>query len=235
MSAAMQTGIGTVSLIVPTALVAGWIHSAGERLKEAEAAPRPADQQAAVASAADEGYCNAELKKVLRRVLMSCGLASAEGGGAARGCQPLEAKSIATLSGDDFNALFLPLKDRAGIIQFDQSSAELDQGDLGLVSSIFADRRGASYFLVVSRSSPEGSVETNRALSEHRGAAVMDYLRGTFKDQELEKEVGILWLGEEYAQLNQDFCQWNRSGGGEACAAEDLNRSAFIAWIDCRL
>jgi hypothetical protein len=47
--------------------------------------------------------------------------------------------------------------------------------------------------------------------------------------------VGLLWLGEEYAQLEANFCAWQRSGSAEACKAEDLNRSAFLAWIDCRL
>ena len=79
----------------------------------------------AVAAAADVGYCSPELKKILRRVLMSCGLV---GGGAARGCQPVQAKNVATMSGDDFNALFRPMKDRGGIIQFDKDKAELDAG-----------------------------------------------------------------------------------------------------------
>jgi len=47
--------------------------------------------------------------------------------------------------------------------------------------------------------------------------------------------VGLLWLGEEFAQLDQEFCQWKRSRAEGACTTADLNRSAFIAWIDCRL
>jgi hypothetical protein len=64
---------------------------------------------------------------------------------------------------------------------------------------------------------------------------VLDQLKTTFQDPDLEKQVGLLWLGEEYAQLGQDFCQWQRSGEAAACEPEDLNRSAFVAWIDCRL
>ena len=55
------------------------------------------------------------------------------------------------------------------------------------------------------------------------------------EDPELEGKVGLLWLGEEYAQLDPSFCSWSRSGGEADCSPEDLNRSAFIAWIDCRL
>ena len=47
--------------------------------------------------------------------------------------------------------------------------------------------------------------------------------------------MGLLWLGEEYAQLDTEFCEWQRSGATEVCDAKDINRGAFIAWIDCRL
>jgi hypothetical protein len=98
---------------------------------------------------------------------------------------------------------------------------------------VFADQRGASYFFIVSRASPEGSIETNRDLSQARAEALMAHLRTTFKDPDLDKEVGLLWLGEEYAQLSAEFCQWERSS--EACEPADINRSAFVAWIDCHL
>ena len=234
MKRAASAAIGLFSATVPAVLVAWWMVSAGSRLEEWKASEASTESEVAVAQAAEEGYCSADLKKILRRVLTSCGLVSAEGG-TARGCQPLEAKNVATLSGDDFNSLFLPMAGRAAIVQFDLNSSALDDADLGLVDQVFADRGGASYFLVVSRSSPEGSVDANRTLSEARGKAVMDHLQQTFADPELEKEVGALWLGEEYAQLGTDFCSWKRSGGAESCSPKDLNRSAFLAWIDCRL
>ncbi len=231
MGAGLHFGLAGVSLLFPTVLLASWMNSASHRLTEAEAAPT-ADAGAPVASAADEGYCTADIKKVLRRVLMSCGLAGAGGG---RGCAPMEAKNVATMAGDDFNALFLPLASRAGIIQFDKNSTELDPNDLGLIDKLFADRRGASYFLVVSRSSPEGSVDHNRELSEQRGQGVLGHLETTFEDPDLNKQVGLLSLGEEYAQLNDGFCSWQRSGEVAQCNPEDLNRSTFVAWIDCTL
>jgi hypothetical protein len=46
--------------------------------------------------------------------------------------------------------------------------------------------------------------------------------------------VGLLWLGEEYAQLSEEFCTWQRSREGE-CSIKDINRSAFVAWIDCAI
>ena len=218
-------------LAIPVATTSVWMSSAESRLEEMSAKPIDPSQQVATASASDLEYCNPELKRILRRVLMSCGLV---GGGAARGCQPLQAKNVATMSGDDFNALFRPMKDRGGIIQFDKDKAELDPGDLALVDQVFSDQKGASWFFVVARASPEGSVEHNRELSKARAEAVMTHLRTQFKDPDLDKEVGMLWLGEEFAQLEAEFCDWKRSTGG-ACNVEDLNRSAFVAWIDCQL
>ena len=217
-----------VLLAIPAALTGVWIRSADARLAELSAAPA---ELAPVASASDVGYCNPELKRILRRVLMSCGLV---GNNAVRGCQPVQAKNVATMSGHDFNALFRPMKDRGGIVMFDQDKAELGAQDLGLVDQVFADQRGASWFFVVARASPEGSVEHNRELSKARAEAVMSHLRQQFKDPDLDKEVGMLWLGEEFAQLETEFCAWKHSKGG-TCSPEQLNRSAFVAWIDCQL
>ena len=38
-----------------------------------------------------------------------------------------------------------------------------------------------------------------------------------------------------HAQLDEQFCSWQRSGNAGECRPADLNRSAFIAWIDCQL
>ena len=215
-------------LAVPAGLTSAWIHSADTRLTELSKAPA---EQAPVASASDVGYCSPDLKRILRRVLMSCGLV---GGDAARGCQPVQAKNVATMSGRDFNALFKPMQDRGGIIEFDKDKFDLDAGDLSLVDQVFADQRGASWFFVVARASPDGSALHNRELSKQRAEAVMTHLRQQFKDPDLDKEVGMLWLGEEYAQLEAEFCAWKHSSSA-ACNVEQLNRSAFVAWIDCQL
>jgi len=217
-------------LVLLSGTVAFWVHSASSRLAEISSAGKgPA---AAVATAADEGYCTGALKQILRRVLTSCGLIK---GGTQRGCQPVQARSVAAMSGDDFNALFVPLADRAAIIQFDQDSATLDADAVALLDKAFAAQRGASYFLVVSRASPEGALSYNRELSRKRAQAVLDQIRTKFSDPDLEQEVGLLWLGAEFAQLDKDFCQWHRSRPNEMCTTAHLNRSAFIAWIDCRL
>jgi len=224
--------LGVLLLAAPAALVTGWTSSAEARLKEAEAAASAEPQQVAVAAAANEDYCTPQLKQVLRRVLQSCGLL--EGGG--RGCQPVQARNVATMDDADFNALFVPMKDRGGILQYEQASSELDEEDKAMIDSVFAERRGASYFFVVARASPEGSEETNRELSRGRAEAVLAHLEESFgQSADLQDEVGLLWLGEEYAQLDASFCEWNRSGDPTTCEPEDLNRSAFVAWIDCRL
>jgi outer membrane protein OmpA-like peptidoglycan-associated protein len=226
-------GIIVAAFVIPTGLTVGWVRSAADRLHTAETAPNPSEAAAvAIASAADESYCTTQLKLVLRRVLKSCGLLES---GELRGCQPADAKQVATLAGGDFNALFLPMAGRAGVVEFDQNSAALDASDAALVDKLFSDQQGASYFFVVARASPEGSVDHNRELSKQRAQAVMQYLREKYQDPDLDHEVGLLWLGEEFAQLDQRFCEWQRSGTAEDCKRESLNRSAFISWIDCQL
>jgi hypothetical protein len=222
--------LALLALLSP-ALISSWVGAAEDRLALAEAVVDDSAPQVAVASAADVGYCTPALKKILRRVLQSCGLLGGEG----RGCRPLEAKSVAALSGDDFNALFLPLAERAGILQFELAGSELDSAGEALLDQIFADQKGASYFFVVSRSSPEGGVAYNQELSQKRGEAVLDHLRTTFNDPDLDRELGLLWLGEEFAQLDTGFCEWQRSGEEDQCTSKEINRSAFVAWIDCRL
>lgn len=228
---AISLGLAALVLLLPLGLPLTWSTRASARLDRAEAAPPDPSQQLAVAAAADEAYCNGSLKQVLRRVLTSCGLL---GGAAGRGCQPADARQVATMAGADFNALFVPMQDRGAILQFERSSAELDVAARGLAERVFADRRGASYFLVVARASPDGPEQVNRDLSRQRAEAVLAHLQSTFPADELEGRVGMLWLGEEFAQLESAFCAWSRSGTGE-CRPEDLNRSAFVAWIDCTL
>ena len=226
---AAVVGLG---LLATPATVVYWSGQADARLQASKLEPDQVEQK--VAQNANEAYCTPALKKILRRVLTSCGLVKGNGG---RGCEPLEARSVATMAGDDFNALFSPMKDRGGIVQFEKDSADLNRPGATLVDDVFADRKGASYFLVVARASPEGNAKHNSELSRDRAEAVLTHLRRQFDDKELEKQVGLLWLGEEFAQLEESFCSWDRSvGEGQAnCSTDELNRSAFMAWIDCRL
>lgn len=231
MGRAITLVAGMVLALLPTVMAVSWEKQAASRLREAELAPSYAPE-VAVAEQANQSYCTPELKQILRRVLTSCGLL---GGGGGRGCQPLEAKNVATMDGRDFNALFLPMQSRGGIVQFERASSELNEDAAALIDRVFADRAGASYFFVVARASQDGATEYNRKLSEQRARAVMEHLHAAFADPSLDGQVGLLWLGEEYAQLDPSFCGWPRSGSAERCRTEDLNRSAFLAWIECRL
>jgi len=224
--------LGFVLFLLPGALANSWVRAADARLTSAELAPAEGAPQVAVAQQANQAYCTPGLKQILRRVLTSCGLIGGSGG---RGCQPLEAKNVATMGGSDFNALFVPMQSRGGIVQFPLGASELDPGATALIDRVFAERAGASYFFVVARASQDGTTEFNRKLSEQRAQAVMDHLHSTFDDPELDKQVGLLWLGEEYAQLDPSFCAWPRSGAAQSCRPDELNRSAFLAWIECRL
>jgi len=204
------------------------VASAAHRLETGEA--RDADSPV-IASVSDLPHCTTPFKTVLRRVLTNCGLI----GGGRRGCQPAEVRNVAQISDEDFNALFRPLSKRGGVVLFDMAKEDLDNGAKRFVERLWADRRGAGYFFVVARASTDGSTEKNRVLSHKRANSVLFFLQDRFQDPDIEKNVGLLWLGEEYAQLGTDFCQWNLSRDQVECREEDINRSAILSWIDCRL
>jgi hypothetical protein len=224
----VRIAIAVVALCVPSWLVSGWLGSAEGRLLEAAGKPGP---EIAVASVSEDAYCTAELKGIVRRVASACGLVDS---GGTRGCQPAQAKSLAKLSGPDFNAMFLPLAKRAQLVQFDGDVSDLDAEGRVLVEQAWGEQRGASFFFVVARASPDGKAEHNEKLSRARAESVLKHLQVTFDDPDIAKEVGLLWLGEEFAQLGDEFCSWKRSRTGE-CTEKDINRSAFIAWIDCAI
>ncbi len=207
------------------------VGSAVERLETGAQSPPPAEKAPLVASTAEDAYCTADLKAVLRRVLTSCGLI----GGGRRGCQPDEVRNVAQISDADFNALFRPLSRRGGVVLFDVGKEELDEGAKALIDDLWADRRGASYFFVVARASTDGPTVKNRVLSHKRANSVLFYLQERFKDPDIEKQVGLMWLGEEFAQLGREFCDWRNSRPASPCREEVINRSAILSWIDCRL
>lgn len=186
----------------------------------------------AIANDADAPYCTPAFKTVLERVLHACGLVGAD---ARRGCQPADVKSLAQISDDDFNALFTPLRNRGAVIMFDDGQEKLDDGAKKLIEDLWVDRRGARYFFVVARASKTGGAEFNRALSHKRANSVLFFLSDKFKEPDLDKQVGMLWLGSEFAQLGKEYCEWNVSRDKKKCSAEAINRSAFVSWVDCQL
>jgi outer membrane protein OmpA-like peptidoglycan-associated protein len=222
-------GVGLVALI--TVLVSVQVSVAGA--KERLTTPEAAKPQVAVAAQSEVGYCTPRFKEVLERVLHSCGLVGGEGG--RRGCQPADVKTFASINDEDFNELFTPLKDRGGVVLFDDAKDDLDEKAKKLLDDMWFERKGARYFFVVARASKTGSVDKNRALSHRRANSVMYHLKEVSKDPEIEKTVGLLWLGNEFAQLKKDYCAWNGSRPDAKCDEEAINRSAFVSWVDCRL
>lgn len=211
------------------------VHGAGERIAHPDQVI--AEQKVAVADNSEVAYCTPAFKGVLQRVLNSCGLVGSE---SRRGCQPADVKTFASISDEDFNALFTPLKDRGAVVLFDEGKDDLDDGAKKLLEEKWQDRRGARYFFVVARASKTGTSDANRALSHRRANSVMLDLQNVFHDPDLDKQVGLLWLGNEFAQLSKDYCDWPSSrdeahSKKEKCSAETINRSAFVSWVDCRL
>lgn len=229
MKAAPMVGIAAgCGLLLATGFgVHGEVRASGERLRTGEVLQ--AQPKVAIANDAEEAYCTPEFKLVLQRVLNDCGLLQDE----RRGCQPADVKTIATMTDEDFNALFTPLKERGAVVMFDDNSDKLDDAAKAAIDKAWSRRKGARYFFVVARASKTGGAEYNRKLSNRRANSVMLHLDETTKDPDLDKKVGMLWLGNEYAQLSEDYCQWNVSK--KTCNAEAVNRSAFISWVDCQL
>ncbi len=222
--------VGCALLFASTLTVNGEVRAAAQRLKTGVRDDRkPA---VAIANDAEAPYCTPAFKTVLQRVINACGLAGQD---SRRGCQPADVKTLASISDDDFNALFTPLKNRGAVIMFDDGSEKLDDEGKKLIEELWLDRRGARYFFVVARASKTGTPDYNRSLSHKRANSVLFDLGDRFHDPELDKQVGLLWLGNEFAQLGQEYCQWNVSRAGKPCAAEAINRSAFVSWVDCQL
>ena len=222
-------GLGVVLLGAMLFSVQTAVKSAGERLRTPEA-NKPA---VAIADHAEAPYCTPQFKQVLERVLHSCGLMEA---GSRRGCQPADVKTFASISDSDFNALFRPLKERGGMILFDTGSETLDEGAQKLVEDRYTDRKGARYFLVVARASKTGGAAKNQALSHRRANSVLMHIKDYSHEPDVERKVGLLWLGSEYAQLDpKEFCEWTNSRSTTKCDDDAVNRSAFASWVDCRL
>ncbi|HMJ14230.1 MAG TPA: hypothetical protein VK524_22600 [Polyangiaceae bacterium] len=204
------------------------VASARQRLLTPEA-EKP---KVAIANQAEVAYCTPRFKQVLERVLHSCGLATGE---ARRGCQPADVKNFASISDADFNELFTPLKDRGAVILFDVGKEELDDRSKKILEDKWFERKGARYFFVVARASRTGTQAANRALSHRRANSIQFHLTEVAKDPEIDKKVGLLWLGNEFAQLSKDYCGWPTSRPETKCDEESINRSAFVSWVDCRL
>jgi outer membrane protein OmpA-like peptidoglycan-associated protein len=224
--AAVAAGI----LLGATLSVHATVQSAKERLQHPEETPQAS--AVAVADNTEEAYCTPAFKQVLQRVLNACGLVGAD---QRRGCQPTDVKTFASINDADFNALFTPLKARGGVIMFDENSDKIDDVAKKLLEERWQDRKGARYFFIVARASKDGTTEFNRALSHRRANSVLFDLRDAFHDPDLDKQVGMLWLGSEFAQLSKDYCDWPSSRPSRACSPEAINRSAFASWVDCRL
>src|SRR6188768_1238446 len=209
--AAGLAGLGSGALFVLGSLLAVrlWVSSAAERLTTPEA-EKP---KVAVADQSEVGYCTPQFKQVLERVLHSCGL----GGESRRGCQPADVKTFASISDEDFNALFTPLKDRGAVVMFDEGEDKLDESAKKLLEDKWFARKGARYFFVVARASKTGTQSNNRALSHRRANSVMYHLQSVANDPEIDKKVGLLWLGNEFAQLSKEYCTWPNTGGESKC------------------
>ena len=220
------TGV-VVLLAAATIGVRVWVSSAANRLEHPAEKPK-----VAIADQAEVAYCTPRFKEVLERVLHSCGLAQDE---TRRGCKPADVKTFASISDADFNELFTPLKERGAVILFDEGMQDLDEGAKKLLEEKWFKRKGARYFFVVARASKSGNQAKNRALSHRRANSVMYQLTSVANDPEIEKKVGLLWLGNEFAQLSKDYCGWPTSRPNEKCDEEAINRSAFVSWVDCRL
>jgi hypothetical protein len=142
-------GIGAVCLAGVALFVSREVNASVDRLTN-PAAKEPV--KVAVADHTEAPYCTPQFKTVLQRVLNACGLVGQE---SRRGCQPADVKTFASISDDDFNALFTPLSERGAILMFDDGKELLDDGGKKLLQEKWEDRRGARYFFIVARALPQ--------------------------------------------------------------------------------
>lgn len=212
------------------------VSASKERLEHPEAAASAEvaeKDKVAVADHTDAPYCTPKFKEVLSRVVDACGLSGQD---ARRGCQPVDVRSFASITDSDFNDLFDPLVERGSILLFDDNSEKLDAEAKKMLEERWEERKGARYFFIVARASKKGGADYNRALSQKRANSVFFHLEEFSKEDDLDKKVGMLWLGSEYAQLDKDYCAtWKHTRSAKLCTAEAINRSAFVSWVDCRL
>ncbi len=228
-AAIVAMAVAAALVLVATAAVGAMVHGAKSRLEHPEESARA---KVAVADDAEVAYCTPAFKEVLQRVINACGLVGTE---QRRGCQPADVKTFASISDDDFNKLFAPLKERGAVLLFEEGSDVLDDGATKLLDARWQDRKGARYFFVVARASKDGTRDGNRALSHKRANSVTLHLKEATQDPDLDKEVGMLWLGSEFAQFDKAYCDWPNSRADKRCTPEAINRSAFVSWVDCRL
>lgn len=228
-AAIVAVAVAAALVLVVTGAVGAMVHGAKDRLEHPEESARA---QVAVADDAEVAYCTPAFKEVLQRVINACGLVGTE---QRRGCQPADVKTFASISGPDFNELFAPLKERGAVVLFEEGSDALDDAARKLLDGRWDDRKGARYFFVVARASKDGTTEGNRALSHKRANSVMIHLKDATQEPDLDKQVGLLWLGSEFAQFDKTYCEWPNSHSDKRCTPEAINRSAFVSWVDCRL
>lgn len=224
---------GAVSLVVlVTSAALGVRSTVGDAARRLEQ-PDAGKPKVAVADHAEAPYCTPKFKEVLERVLHSCGLLG--GGNTRRGCKPADVRNFASIDDEDFNALFSPLKSRGALLRFDTGKDEIDAAGKKLLDDTWVARKGARYFFVVGRASQAGDAAKNRALSHRRANSVLFHLKDTTGETDLDRRVGLLWLGEEFAQLPKEFCEWPSSRPDDRCTDASINQSAFVSWVDCRL
>jgi outer membrane protein OmpA-like peptidoglycan-associated protein len=228
----LAAGAGLVALLAVLFAVTFGVHRSVAAAKERLELPQAEKARVAIADHAEAAYCTPRFKEVLERVLHSCGLSQGE---ARRGCKPADVKTFASISDQDFNELFTPLRERGAVVMFDVGKEELDEAAQRLLEEKWYDRRGARYFFVIARASRTGTQAKNRALSHRRANSVMFHLQALSAGESIERQVGLLWLGNEFAQLSKEYCQFRTSRSGEKCGEEPINRSAFVSWVDCRL
>jgi outer membrane protein OmpA-like peptidoglycan-associated protein len=226
---------GPIGVAVAVLALAGVALAVRSSVGEASArllTPEAERPKVAKADQAEVAYCTPRFKEVLERVLHSCGLAADE---TRRGCKPADVKTFASIDDADFNELFTPLRERGGVLLFDENLHELDESAKKLLEDKWFARKGARYFFVVARASKTGTQAKNRALSHRRANSVLYHLKEAGQDAELENKVGLLWLGNEFAQFSKDYCAWQTSRPDQKCDEQAINRSAFVSWVDCRL
>ena len=228
----MRIGILAVLLAIPATATGIWIGSAEARLEELSAKPGEG-AAVAVASASDVEYCNPELKRILRRVLMSCGLVGGE-----RGAR-LPAGPGQERRDDDRRRLQRAVPADEGArrhrpVRQGQGRARR-RGPRARRSGVRRSARRELVLRRLARRRPRARSQHNRDLSKGarrgRDEPPPRAVQGSRSRQGGRPALARRGVRPARDRVLRVEAQLHRHG----CTPEEINRSAFVAWIDCQL
>ncbi len=224
--------VAIVVLAFPVVAVVSWTGAASARLdeQEATASERP---QAGVAQEANESYCTPELKRILRRVLRAAGSSAARAGAAASRSRR---SNVATMERRRLQRAVPPDEGprRDHPVRASVRRARRGRRDSSsIASSPISAARATSSSCRARR--PRARPSQPRAQHAARRGRDGPPRSETFNDPDLAATGRPALARRGVRPARSELLRLAPQRQRPQLRPDDLNRSAFIAWIDCRL